>query len=163
MEFGVKGEAKMDIRVYLTGEIHTSWRAEIVDACSSPPLPIFFMSPVSDHGLSDSIGTDILGEETDAFWKDHKSAKINAIRTRTMIEKADVVVARFGEDYRQWNTAFDVGFAVAKEKPIIVMHPDGLRHALKEVDAAAMAVAETPEQVARILQHIVMKQDTVDS
>ena len=153
----------MDIRVYLTGEIHSNWRSEIVDACSSPHLPIFFMSPISDHRLSDGIGTDILGDETDAFWKDHKSAKINAIRTRTMIEKADVVVAKFGEDYRQWNTALDVGYAVAKGKPIIVLHPSSLAHPLKEVDAAAMAVAETPQQVARILQHVVMKQDTIDS
>lgn len=153
----------MDIRVYLTGEIHTEWRQEIVAACTASRLPVFFMSPISDHGLSDAIGTDILGGETDAFWKDHKSAKINAIRTRTMIEKADVVVARFGEDYRQWNTAFDAGYAVAKGKPIIVMHPDSLRHALKEVDAAAMAVAETPGQVARILQYIVMQQEKVDS
>ncbi len=153
----------MDIRVYLTGEIHSNWRSEIVDACSSPHLPISFMSPVSDHGISDSIGADILGEETDAFWKDHKSAKINAIRTRTMIENADVVVAKFGEDYRQWNAAFDVGYAVAKGKPIVVLHPSSLGHPLKEVDAAAMAVAETPEQVAKILQHIVMKQDKIDS
>ncbi len=153
----------MDIRVYLTGEIHSDWRSEIVNACSSPPLPISFMSPVSDHGLSDGIGTDILGDETDAFWKDHKSAKINAIRTRTMLEKADVVVAKFGEDYRQWNTALDVGYAVAKGKPIVVFHPSSLEHPLKEVDAAAMGVAETPEQVAKILQHIVMKQDRIDS
>ena len=153
----------MDIRVYLTGEIHSNWRSEIVDACSSPHLPISFMSPVSDHGISDSIGTNILGEETDAFWKDHKSAKINAIRTKTMIEKADVVVAKFGEDYRQWNIAFDVGYAVAKGKPIVVLHPGSLGHPLKEIDAAAMAVAETPEQVAKILQHIVMKQDRIDS
>ena len=153
----------MDIRVYLTGEIHSNWRSEIVDACSSPHLAISFMSPVSDHGISDSIGADILGEETEAFWKDHKSAKINVIRTKTMIEKADVVVAKFGEDYRQWNAAFDVGYAVAKGKPIIVLHPGSLGHPLKEVDAAAMAVAETPEQVAKILQHIVMKQDRIDS
>ena len=153
----------MDIRVYLTGEIHGNWRTQIVDACSSPNLPISFMSPISDHGLSDDIATDILGDETDAFWKDHKSAKINAIRTRTMIEKADIVVAKFGEDYRQWNTALDVGYAVAKGKPIIVLHPSSLAHPLKEVDAAAMAVAETPQQVARILQHVVMKQDTIDS
>jgi len=147
----------------LTGEIHSNWRSEIVDACSSQHLPIFFMSPISDHGLSDEIGVDILGDEADAFWKDHKSAKINAIRTRTMIEKADLVVAKFGEDYRQWNTAWDVGYAVAKGKPIIVLHPSSLRHPLKEIDAAAMAVAETPEQVARILQHVVMKQDRLDS
>jgi YtoQ family protein len=109
------------------------------------------------------VGVDILGEEPDAFWKDHKAAKINAIRTKTMIEKADVIVARFGEDYRQWNTAFDVGYAVAKGKPLVVLHPGSLGHALKEIDAAAMAVAETPEQVAKILQHVVMKQDQIDS
>ena len=153
----------MDIRVYLTGEIHSDWRSEIVDACSSPDLSISFMSPVSDHGLSDSVGVDILGEEADVFWKDHKAAKINSIRTKTMIEKTDVVVAKFGEDYRQWNTAFDVGYAVAKGKPIVVLHPGSLGHALKEIDAAAMAVAETSEQVTKILQHIAMKQDKIDS
>jgi YtoQ family protein len=147
----------------LAGEIHSDWRSEIVDACSSPHLPIFFMSSVSDHAVSDGIGINILGEEAHAFWKDHKSAQINAIRTRTMIEKADVIVAQFGEDYRRWNTAFDVGYAVAKGKPIVVLHPSSLGHPLKEVDAAAMAVAETPEQVAKILQHIVMKQDKIDS
>jgi YtoQ family protein len=126
-------------------------------------LPISFLSPVGDHGASDGVGTDILGDEPDAFWKDHKSAKINAIRTRTMIEKADVVVAKFGEDYRQWNTALDVGYASAKGKPVIVLHPSSLRHPLKEVDAAAMAVAETPQQVAKILQYVVMKQDRIDS
>ncbi len=153
----------MDIRVYVAGEIHTNWRSEIVATCLSLHLPISFMSPVSDHGISDGIGADILGEEADAFWKDHKSAKINAMRTRIMIDRADVVIAKFGEDYRQWNTAFDVGYAVAKGKMIIVLHPDSLVHPLKEVDAAAMSVAETPEQVTMILQHIVMKQDKIDS
>ncbi len=153
----------MDIRVYLAGEIHSNWRSEIVEGCSSGHLPISFMSPVSDHELSDGVGTDILGDETDGFWKDHKSAKINAIRTRTMIEKADILVAKFGEEYRQWNTALDVGYAAAKGKPIVVLHPSGLGHPLKEVDATAMAVAETAEQVVKILQHIVMKQDGIDS
>ncbi len=153
----------MDIRGYLAGEIHSNWRSEIIEGCSSVHLPISFMSPVLDHGASDGIGTDILGEETDAFWKDHKSSKVTAIRTRTLIERADVVVAKFGEDYRQWNTALDVGYAVAKEKPIVVLHPSSLGHPLKEVDAAAMAVAETPEQVVKILQYIVIKQDGIDS
>ena len=121
------------------------------------------MSPVSDHDLSDRIAIDIFGDETDAFWEDHKSAKINAIRTRTMIDKSDVVVAKFGEDFRQWNTALDIGYALAKGKSIIVLHPRSLGHPLKEVDATAMAVAETTEEVAKILQHIVMKQDTIDS
>ena len=153
----------MDMQVYLTGEIHSNWRSEIVDACSSGQLPISFMSPISDHELSDDIGTHILGDEPNAFWKDHKSAQINAMRTRTMIEKADIVVAKFGEDYRQWNTAMDVGYALAKAKPIIVLHPTSLGHPLKEIDATALAVADTPDQVAKILQYIAMNQDKIDS
>jgi YtoQ family protein len=153
----------MEIRVYLAGEIHSSWRAEIVEVCTIQQLPISFMSPISDHAASDGIGADVLGEEADSFWKDHKSAKINAMRTRTMIERADVVVARFGDKYRQWNTAFDLGYAAARGKPILVLHPDQLGHALKEIDAVAMAVAETPEQVARILRYVVTKQDGIDS
>ncbi len=153
----------MKIRVYLAGEIHSDWRSAIVEACSSPLLPLTFLSPIVDHGLSDRVGTEILGEESDSFWSDHKSAKINAMRTRTMIEKADVIVAKFGEEYRQWNTAFDVGFAAARGKPIIVVHPANLTHPLKEVDASAMAVAQTPEQVARILKYIVAKQEGIDT
>ncbi len=153
----------MHIRVYLSGEIHSDWRSQIIDACAAEQVPITFKCPVTDHSLSDSIGTDILGEEADAFWQDHKSAKINAIRIRTMIEKADIVVVKFGEEYRQWNAAFDAGYAVAKGKPVIVLHPDGLRHPLKEVDAAAMVVAETPQQVAEILQYVATKQEKIDS
>jgi len=149
----------MDVCVYLAGEIHSDWRAEIMAACSSSPSSISFMSPITDHGLSDRIGADILGKEENSFWGDHKSAKINGIRTRTMIEKADVVVVKFGEDYRQWNAAFDAGYAVARGKPIIVLHPPNLVHPLKEVDAAAMAVAENPGQVAEILRHMVTNQD----
>ena len=129
----------MNILVYLAGEIHSGWTKAIIDACSSAGLSISFMSPISDQEKSDGVGTDILGEETSEFWKDHKSAKINAIRTKIMIEKADVVIAKFGEKYRQWNTAFDVGYA------------------------AAMAVADSPEQVAGILQYVVTRQDKIDS
>ena len=153
----------MVVRVYLSGEIHSDWRSEIVDSCRTEQLPITFMSPVTDHGLSDRIGADILGEEADAFWGDHKSAKINAIRIRTMIEEADLVVVKFGGEYRQWNAAFDAGYAVAKGKPILVLHPDSLRHPLKEVDAAAMAVAETPQQVVEILKYVAANQERVDS
>ena len=153
----------MKIRVYLSGEIHSNWRDQIVDACAREDLPVAFMSPVTDHGLSDRIGAGVLGEEADAFWGDHKSAKINAIRTRGMIERADVVVVKFGDEYKQWNAAFDAGYAVAKGKPLVLLHPDNLRHPLKEVDAAAMAVAETPQQVAGILQYVTAKQGGIDS
>ncbi|PPR61608.1 MAG: hypothetical protein CFH10_01109 [Alphaproteobacteria bacterium MarineAlpha4_Bin2] len=141
--------------VYLSGEIHTDWRERISDGSKEAGLPIEFVSPVTNHDASDGCGISILGGEDKAFWKDHKGAKVNAIRTRTMIERSDVVVVRFGDKYRQWNAAFDAGFAVALGKPIITLHDDNLTHALKEVDGAAQAVAETPEQVVRLLDYTI--------
>jgi YtoQ family protein len=145
----------MDLQVYLCGEVHSDWRRQVIQACTAEDLPLTFLSPVTDHPASDNVGPDLLGPEADGFWRDHKSAKINAIRTRTMIDRADVVVVRFGDKYRQWNAAFDAGYAAANAKPLIVIHPPELGHALKEVDAAALAVAQTPEQVAGILKYVV--------
>lgn len=141
--------------VYLSGEVHTDWRERITEGAEKSGLPITFLSPVTDHDASDECGTSILGEEPNPFWKDRKGAGVNAVRTRTLIEKADVVVARFGEKYRQWNAAFDAGYAAARGKALITLHGPGHAHALKEVDAAAMAVAEEPEQVVRILNYAV--------
>ncbi len=141
-------------RVYLSGEIHSDWRDRIVSAAAEKELPVSFTAPVTDHAASDNCGVDILGPEASSFWKDHKGAKINAIRTRTLISDADVVVVRFGGTYRQWNAAFDAGFAAALGKPIVVMHDADIAHALKEVDSAAMAVAQTPEQVADVLGYV---------
>ena len=142
-------------KVYLAGEIHSDWRDRIIRAAAERELPVSFTAPVTDHAASDNCGVDILGPEESSFWKDHKGAKINAIRTRTLIGDADVVVVRFGGNYRQWNAAFDAGFAAALGKPIIVIHDAGIAHALKEVDSAALAVAETPEQVADVLGYVV--------
>lgn len=141
--------------IYLSGEIHTDWRERISDGSKSAGLPVEFVSPVTDHASSDDCGVNILGEEENSFWKDHKGAKVNAIRTRTLIERSDVVVVRFGDKYRQWNAAFDAGFAAALGKPIITLHDEELTHALKEVDGAAQAVAETPEQVVKILNYTI--------
>ncbi len=141
--------------VYLSGEIHTDWRRKIAEGIEAAGLSVVLLSPVTDHATSDDCGVAILGSEADDFWKDHKGAKVNAIRTRTMIKRSDVVVVRFGEKYRQWNAAFDAGFAAALGKPLVVLHDAGLAHALKEVDAAALAVAETPEQVVSILDYAV--------
>jgi YtoQ family protein len=140
------------MRVYLSGEIHTDWRAEVEAACAG--LNVVFDAPVTDHAASDDCGVAILGAEADKFWHDHKGAKINAIRTRNAIEAADVVVVRFGEKYKQWNAAFDAGYAAALGKSLIVMHGPDHQHALKEVDAAALAVTETPQQVADILRYV---------
>ncbi len=142
----------MKLNVYLAGEIHTDWRERIIEAARD--LPVTFTAPVTDHDASDDCGVAILGPETDKFWHDHKGAKINAIRTRKAIDDADVVVVRFGEKYRQWNAAFDAGQAAALGKSLIVLQPPEHDHALKEVDAAAQAVARTPEQVAQILRYV---------
>jgi len=142
----------MMLKVYLSGEIHTDWRDRIIDG--SKGLDVEFSSPVTDHAASDDCGVAILGAEADKFWHDHKGARINAIRTRKGIEEADVVVVRFGEKYRQWNAAFDAGYAAALGKSLIVLQMPEHDHALKEVDAAALAVAREPEQVVAILRYV---------
>jgi YtoQ family protein len=142
--------------VYLSGEIHSDWRQRIVEGAAQRDLPVVFTGPVTDHAASDDCGIAILGAEASPFWKDHKGAQINAIRTRSLIQQADVVVVRFGERYKQWNAAFDAGFAAALGKPLIVNHTADLGHALKEVDAAALAVCEAPEQVVAVLRYVTM-------
>lgn len=143
----------MPLTVYLSGEIHSDWRERIIDGADAAELPAHFAMPVTDHGSSDDCGVAILGDEAQSFWKDRKGASLNAIRTRTLIAGADVVVVRFGDKYRQWNAAFDAGVASAQGKPYITLHDEALDHALKEVDAGACAVARTPEQVVAILRY----------
>lgn len=142
----------MTLKIYLSGEIHTNWREDIMQGAQG--LDVKFSAPVTDHAASDDCGVTIMGSEDKKFWHDHKGAKLNAIRTRKGIEEADVVVVRFGEKYKQWNAAFDAGFAAALGKSLIVMHGDDHQHALKEVDAAALAVVEKPEQVVEILKYV---------
>ncbi len=142
----------MALKVYLSGEIHTDWRDQIRDGAAG--LDVAFSGPVTDHAASDDCGVAILGAEPDKFWHDHKGAKLNAIRTRREIAEADVVVVRFGQQYKQWNAAFDAGYAAALGKSLIVLHGAEHAHALKEVDAAALAVAERPAQVVEILRYV---------
>lgn len=141
--------------VYLSGEIHSDWRERIANGVREAGLPVELLAPVTDHSASDDVGANILGEEDEQFWRDHKGAGVNAVRTQTLLRKADVVVVRFGDKYRQWNAAFDAGFAAALGKPVVTLHDAELTHALKEVDRAAMAVAETPEQVVEILRYAI--------
>jgi len=142
----------MTLNVYLSGEIHTDWRDQIV--AGSEGLDVAFSAPVTDHAASDDCGVAILGAEDQKFWHDHKGAKLNAIRTRTAIAAADVVVVRFGAQYKQWNAAFDAGYAAALGKALIIVHGPDHQHALKEVDAAALAVCDDPAQVAQILRYV---------
>lgn len=142
----------MSLKLYLSGEIHTDWREQIIEGAAG--LDVHFSGPVTDHEASDDCGVAIMGAEEDKFWHDHKGAKLNAIRTRKAISDADIVVVRFGDKYKQWNAAFDAGYAFALGKSLIVMHGADHQHALKEVDAAALAVVETPDEVIRILAYV---------
>jgi len=142
-------------KVYLSGEIHSDWRERIADGVRDAGLPVTLLAPVTDHGASDDVGGSILGEEDEQFWRDHKGAGVNAVRTQTLLRRADVVVVRFGDKYRQWNAAFEAGYAAALGKPVITVHDDELTHALKEVDRAAMAVAQSPDQVVDILRYAI--------
>jgi len=145
-------ETAMMLTVYLSGEIHTDWRDQI--AHGARDLNVVFTGPVTDHDASDDCGVAILGAESNKFWHDHKGAKLNAMRTRKGIEEADIVVVRFGEKYKQWNAAFDAGYAAALGKSLIILHQDEHQHALKEVDAAALAVVKEPAQVVQILRYV---------
>ena len=139
--------------VYLSGEIHTDWREQVIQGVEALGLPVEFSSAVTDHEASDAAG-DGLGKESDNFWRDHKSAKVNGIRTRTLIENCDIAIVRFGDKYKQWNAAFDAGCCAALGKPYITLHDENIVHPLKEVDAAAMAWARTPAQVIEILTYV---------
>ena len=141
--------------VYLSGEIHSDWRERIEAGVRDAGLPAVFLAPVTDHAASDDAGVGTLGEESEPFWRDHMGAGINAIRTQTLIRAADVVVVRFGDKYRQWNAAFDAGYAAALGKPLVTLHPPEHDHALKEVDRAALAVAREPEQVVDLLRYVI--------
>ena len=141
--------------VYLSGEIHSDWRERIIEGCSG--LPVKFHSPVTDHEASDMCGVQILGHEDSDFLRDRKGAGINSIRTNTLIKNSDIVVVRFGPKYKQWNAAFDAGYASALGKPVITLHDEEHDHALKEVDAAGRATARTPAQVVEILRYTILK------
>ena len=141
--------------VYLAGEIHSDWRERIEAGVRDAGLPVSFAAPVTDHAASDDAGIGTLGAEGEPFWRDHMGAGVNAIRTQTLIRAADLLVVRFGDKYRQWNAAFDAGFAAALGKPYVTLHDADFDHALKEVDRAAQGTARTPEQVVAVLRYVI--------
>ena len=125
-----------------------------MEKCRKLKLPIEFLSPITNHELSDDVGIKISGKEDKKFWHDHKSAKINSIRTKNAIDRCDIVIVRFGEKYKQWNAAFDAGYCAALGTPYVTLHSEDIVHPLKEVDAAAMAWATTTDQVVEILKYV---------
>jgi YtoQ family protein len=143
--------------VYLSGEIHTDWRDQIKQGAAARELPVEFVAPVTDHDASDAAG-DVLGKPGESFWRDHQSSKINGLRTQTLIENCDLAVIRFGDQYKQWNAAFDAGYCAALGKPYLTLHGPDITHPLKEIDAAAMGWAQTPEQVVAVLEYVITKE-----
>ena len=143
----------MNWTIYLSGEIHTDWRQQIMQGAKANKLPVVFTSAVTDHEASDAAG-DVLGAESNNYWRDHKSSKVNGIRTKTLIEQCDLAIVRFGDKYKQWNAAFEAGFCAALGKPYVTLHDEDIIHPLKEVDASAMAWAQTPEEVVEVLKYV---------
>ena len=143
----------MNWTIYLSGEIHTDWREKIITGTKKHNLPVIFTSAVTDHEASDAAG-DVLGVETNNYWRDHKSSKVNGIRTKTLIEQCDLAIVRFGDKYKQWNAAFEAGLCAASAKPYITLHDESIIHPLKEVDASAMAWAKTPEEVVDVIKYV---------
>lgn len=142
-------------KVYLSGEIHSDWREVIADGVGKKNLPVSLTSPNTSHEDSDDCGAIILGMQEERPNWDKIGANMNAIRTKTLLSEADIVVVRFGEKYRQWNAAFDAGYASALGKPIITLHPPAISHMLKEVNASANTVCEDPEQVVATLAYVI--------
>ena len=138
--------------IYLSGEIHTDWREQIMDGAQVLGLNIVFTSANTDHESSDAAG-DVLGKPENNFWRDQQSSRINSIRIKTLIQNCDIAVIRFGDKYKQWNAAFDAGFCAALGKPYITLHDENIVHPLKEVDGSAVGWAKTPEQVIEVLRY----------
>lgn len=142
-------------KVYLSGEIHSDWREVIAEGVDRLNLPVSLSAPNTSHEDSDDCGAMVLGMEEERHNWDKIGANMNAIRTKTLLADADIVVVRFGEKYRQWNAAFDAGYASALGKPIITLHPPAISHMLKEVNASANTVCEEPEQVVDTLAYVI--------
>ena len=145
---------QLNLKIYLSGEIHSEWRENIKKLSINKNLSVSFFEPVTNHSSSDDCGVKILGSEENRFWHDYKGASMNSMRIKTLIEKSDIVIIRFGAKYKQWNAAFDAGMAVSYGKSIITFHDKELDHALKEIDSSACAVCRTEEQIVQTLQYI---------
>ncbi|SES17789.1 YtoQ family protein [Salisediminibacterium halotolerans] len=144
----------MELTVYLAGQIHDDWRQELKELASTQGLPVQFTGPMENHDRSDNIGEEILGEQPSPVYKDEAASQLNNLRTRVLLEKSDVVIALFGENYKQWNSAMDAATAVALGKPLILIRPPQLHHPLKELSEKAQVTVETPEQALQSLAYI---------
>lgn len=144
----------MKFVVYLAGQIHDNWREELKEQVMRADLPFEFVAPQTNHDLSDAIGEQILGEQPGKFYRDDAASAINNFRTEVLMQKADIVIALFGDKYRQWNTAMDASTAINLNKPLIIIRPEELIHALKELSNKANVTVETIEQAVAVLNYL---------
>ncbi|KMY52676.1 hypothetical protein AC623_00685 [Bacillus sp. FJAT-27231] len=144
----------MRLTVYLAGEIHSSWREEIKQKAVALKLPIDFVGPMEDHDRSDDIGEEILGKQPNAIFRDAAASSLNNLRTEVLMKKADLVIALFGEKYKQWNTAMDASAAVTFGKPLILIRPESLHHPLKELSRKANVTVKNVDQAMKALAYI---------
>lgn len=144
----------MELTVYLAGQIHTDWRDQVQQKAKEKNLPLKFVAPQTNHDRSDDIGEDILGEQPGKLYKDDAASSVNNFRTQVLMQKSDVVIALFGEQYKQWNTAMDASAAIAKNKPTIIIRPESLIHPLKELSNKANVTVETVDQALEVLAYI---------
>jgi YtoQ family protein len=145
-----------DLTLYLAGEIHSDWRDRLRSHLDDLELyaEIDFVGPQEDHSRSDDVGEDILGPQPDAHYRDLMGGKINNLRRRMQMSRADLVVAYFGPQYKQWNTAADAGAAVAMDLPLVLVRDPEHTHALKDLEAFASVTVETLEQAAHVIAYI---------
>ncbi|MFJ7828320.1 YtoQ family protein [Psychrobacillus sp. NPDC096623] len=144
----------MELTVYLAGQIHDDWREEVAKKAKAKNLPLLFVSPQTNHDRSDNIGEEILGKQPSNLYKDDAASNINNFRTQVLMQKADIVIALFGEKYKQWNTAMDASTAIAMNKPTIIIRPESLIHPLKELSNKANVTVETVDQAIDVISYI---------
>ncbi|MBM7572829.1 YtoQ family protein [Aquibacillus albus] len=144
----------MELTVYLAGQIHDDWREQVKNIAKEKNLPIQFVGPQENHSLSDDIGERVIGEQPSNLYKDDAASAINNLRTEVLLKKSDVVIALFGEKYKQWNTAMDAATALALNKPTILIRPESLIHPLKELSNKANVTVETIDQAIEVLEYI---------
>ncbi|MBP1968928.1 YtoQ family protein [Virgibacillus natechei] len=144
----------MNLIVYLAGQIHSDWRAEVEEKAVEKKLPLTFVAPQTNHDRSDDIGDTVLGEQPGNLYRDDAASSINNLRTQVLLQKSDVVIALFGEQYKQWNTAMDASTAISLNKPTIIVRPKSLIHPLKELSNKANVTVETLDQAIDVLNYI---------
>lgn len=144
----------MELTVYLAGQIHDNWRETLKSKAQEKNLPLTFVAPQTNHERSDNIGEDILGEQPGKVYKDDAASSVNNLRTQVLMQKSDVVIALFGEKYKQWNTAMDASAAITMNKPTIIVRPESLIHPLKELSNKANITVETIDQALDVLAYI---------